>query len=947
MERCWKAGVFALYLIGLFVLTPTVYSQTQTFTVTASPSTLTIYPGEQNVPITVAVNSGDNDGDNYTGPVVVTVTGLPSGVTVTPVTLTPGSSGTLNLSASLSAGQEGFPPTIPTQNTSWTTQINVVGAAGATQVTSPLELTVSISNPSYVPAASAINLPIVKIDTGGVPITSKTTDVAGTITITSADGQTSYLPNSSDSDDTATFHVHGNSTALMPKLPYHVKLNTSLDLLNTMGLKCPYVTSSGKSTCDKSKSYVLLANYDDKTFLRDWAASALANAIPYGGSYLSETPVPSPNTGTIPTPSGGSALMPWAPHSLFVELYLNGVYEGNYQLIEEVKVDSHRVNINELSESDTAPSEVTGGYLMEIDQHQDEAYVFHTPQGLPIGLIDPDFTPDPEVAEQTSYITNYVDTAETALFSSNFTDPTLGWRAYFDEASAVNFYIVNDLMGNVDGGAFYSSNYLYKDQNNPFIYMGPIWDFDISSGNVNYVTIVNPTVPWMQTHALWYVQWFKDPGFKADVVTQWNTLKNNGVFTSWLTSIQQQAATLEQSQANNFGRWPMQGMAVWPNAETAGSYDGEVSYLTNWLKLRIAYLDSVFNSKAQTSITLSVPVASLRTGSSATLTAQVSGGTSPSGSVSFLASGALLGTVALNGNTASLTTSTLPAGTDALEAVYAGDSQNGLSASNPQSVAVAAPLISTVTSIANLSTNLTQLTPANLAVSVLGDSGTTAPTGTVVVMAGGSALGSAPLSANGTASVSALLPVGINSVHAVYSGDANYQASSSDVLSVNVTVVVPDFTLTAPPSLTTTGSKTAQFPLTLTPVFGFDQPVSLSCKVEIPGASCTFSPATITPGSSPVASTVTVTLSGQNQASLVALPLWSKLGGCLAMAFLLLPFRRRRVQMLFSVLAVLMIGLVMTACGARVQPPLEGPVIITATGGGMNHSVAINLVFTE
>ena len=33
--------------------------------------------------------------------------------------------------------------------------------------------------------------------------------------------------------------------------------------------------------------------------------------------------------------------MPWAPHSLFVELYLNGEYEGNYQLIEEVKVDSH------------------------------------------------------------------------------------------------------------------------------------------------------------------------------------------------------------------------------------------------------------------------------------------------------------------------------------------------------------------------------------------------------------------------------------------------------------------------------------------------------------------------------------------------------------------------------------------------------------------------------
>src|SRR5271156_4440581 len=180
--------------------------------------------------------------------------------------------------------------------------------------------------------------------------------------------------------------------------------------------------------------------------------------------------------------------MPWAPHSLFVELYLNGEYEGNYQLIEEIKVDSGRLNITELTETQTS-GDLSGGYLMEIDHHEDEAFVWKTPKGVPIGLIDPDFTPDPEVPEQTAYISNYVDSAETALFSSNFTDPTQGWRAYFDEASAINYYIVNDVMGNVDGGDFYSSVYLYKDQQNPFIYMGPVWDFDISSGNVNYAPI--------------------------------------------------------------------------------------------------------------------------------------------------------------------------------------------------------------------------------------------------------------------------------------------------------------------------------------------------------------------------------------------------------------------------------------------------------------------------
>ncbi len=53
----------------------------------------------------------------------------------------------------------------------------------------------------------------------------------------------------------------------------------------------------------------------------------------------------------------------------------------------------------------------------------------------------------------------------------------------------------------------------------------------------------------MQVEAPWYVQWFQDPGFKADVVTQWNALMEKGVFTAWLASIQQQAAGLEQFEA--------------------------------------------------------------------------------------------------------------------------------------------------------------------------------------------------------------------------------------------------------------------------------------------------------------------------------------------------------------------------------------------------------------
>ncbi len=612
-----------------------------------------------------------------------------------------------------------------------------MGTLGSLVTVSPLTIVISVTNPSFAPSPSQLqtNLPIVSINTNGVAIVDKVTDVPGTITITSSNGQTSYLPNSKNTDNTGTFHLHGNSTLYMPKLAYHVKLNSSVDLLPAIGASstvCPYGTAA-KPTCDKSKSYVLLANYDDKTLLRDWSASALANSIPVGGSYLS--PVagsPTPNTSTTPA---------WAPHSLFVELYLNGAYEGNYQLIEEVKVDSHRVNITELG--DTSGGNLTGGYLMEIDHHEDEDYLFFTPENIPIGMIDPDYTP--EVPEQETYISNYVDQAEDSLWSPSFTDPTIGWRAYFDEASAVNFYLVNDIMGNADGGSFNSSDYFFKQVDSPLLYMGPIWDFDYSSGNTGDQTIKDAITPWMQVRAPWYTRWFLDPGFTTDTATQFNALRENGIFDSWIASIQAQSQSLGESESNNFQRWPMLGLPVWPNAQVSGSYAGEVSYLTNWLQLRIDYLDFVLNAgttpKAATATSVGVSSESPDSSTPVTITATVSGGSDPSGSVYFLSpTGVLLGATALSGNQAAFT-SVLPTGNESVQAVYGGDTQNQLSVG---SATIAVTQAQSVT-FCNLGVSATAISQGTgiSATAALGTSpSSTPPTGTITFTVNGTSVGS-------------------------------------------------------------------------------------------------------------------------------------------------------------------------------------------------------------
>src|SRR5665213_1015901 len=94
----------------LFVASNSCWSQS--FTLTATPQKLTIHPGDQNVPITITASSS-----TYTGPINVTLTGLPSGISVPPISLSAGSTGTLLLSAAVNADQEGFPHGTPYDTT--------------------------------------------------------------------------------------------------------------------------------------------------------------------------------------------------------------------------------------------------------------------------------------------------------------------------------------------------------------------------------------------------------------------------------------------------------------------------------------------------------------------------------------------------------------------------------------------------------------------------------------------------------------------------------------------------------------------------------------------------------------------------------------------------------------------------------------------------------------
>jgi LPXTG-site transpeptidase (sortase) family protein len=173
-------------------------------------------------------------------------------------------------------------------------------------------------------------------------------------------------------------------------------------------------------------------------------------------------------------------------------------------------------------------------------------------------------------------------------------------------------------------------------------------------------------------------------------------------------------------------------------------------------------------------------------GQSVTFTATVSvtppGSGTPTGTVTFFNGATNIGTGTLNGSgQATLTMSALLAGTHSITAVYSGDSSYSTSTS--------AALSQQVNKTGTTSSITADINPSVFGESVMFTatvasvtSGT--PTGTVEFFNGATNLGTVTLDSSGQATLStSTLSVATHSITVVYAGDANFDASTSSVLS--------------------------------------------------------------------------------------------------------------------------------------------------------------------
>jgi hypothetical protein len=182
-------------------------------------------------------------------------------------------------------------------------------------------------------------------------------------------------------------------------------------------------------------------------------------------------------------------------------------------------------------------------------------------------------------------------------------------------------------------------------------------------------------------------------------------------------------------------------------------------------------------------------------------------------------------------------------------------------------------------------------------------------------------------------------------------GGGNYADSAVAAATYTITNTPPDFSITVSPiSMTVTAGQSGTTTISVTPSNGFSSAVSFSCSGVPAGASCSFSPSTVTPSGAVVTTRMTITTSNTSAALLRNAGAWVR-GSTLAAAVLFLGWsKRRRLPTLLLVIATVNGLSMLNGCGVggssgggTTSQPSVFTITVTATSGALKHSTTLSL----
>jgi hypothetical protein len=235
------------------------------------------------------------------------------------------------------------------------------------------------------------------------------------------------------------------------------------------------------------------------------------------------------------------------------------------------------------------------------------------------------------------------------------------------------------------------------------------------------------------------------------------------------------------------------GNATYVTASLAsGSYSVNVNYsgdsnyaagISNTVSLTVTAAPSIASSTA-----LTVAPNPVTVGQTATLSANVTtvGGVAPTGTIIFLQGGISLGVGALVAGVATITNSSLLAGTYSIRASYGGDTNYIAGASAAVSLSVNAVPTTSTTSLTVNPSPVTVGSITTLSVAVKTVAGVV-PTGSITFSVGRNTLSTTALNSAGVATITnSSFAAGTYSLIAAYGGDSKYTSGTSNTVSLTV-----------------------------------------------------------------------------------------------------------------------------------------------------------------
>lgn len=340
------------------------------------------------------------------------------------------------------------------------------------------------------------------------------TEITARLRSIEAEGEWHDSEDEADYESDILIHIRGNSSRAFDKSSYRIKLTEDGNPLQKQSL--PLLGM------EPSADWALHGPFLDKTLIRNYMWMNISAEV-----------------------------MGYAPNVRFCELILDGEYMGVYVLMETIEVSESRVNLTPYEAGDPIMS-----YMVHIEPKTEldkslETFSFYAKKLEPKRQLEIAYPGAKDLTEDVKrYIQADFSEIEQALYSDEAgSDPDF-YLEYLDEQSFVDYYILQEFVGNND--MFQASTYFYKDVRGK-LHIGPVWDYN----NVldNYTTVM-PAEGFLLSQNGYYSQLMKSQRFVNKVISRYRQLRRGLLSEEYLrTYIQQTESWLGSAVERNFTVW--------------------------------------------------------------------------------------------------------------------------------------------------------------------------------------------------------------------------------------------------------------------------------------------------------------------------------------------------------------------------------------------------------